>query len=123
MILTFVRNMMYILYNPFIGIGIKLLPGPAAERLPHTQSLTASDFKNTVYITEQYCWESWPDRLYTPEELPAAEPSVLHDSLDYTRVQYATHRTRFTLIPGEVFALYFYSPDYSMRLFIDGRVF
>lgn len=102
--------------------GLSLLPGPAEVQLPGSYGgydLTGYDFEGTVYITAP-CWESWPERLYAPEDLDSAEAPVPHQSLDYTKTQYATHRLSLTLPPGAVYAISLYSADYSMRLYIDG---
>ena len=104
-----------------LWIGIKSLPAPAAEQLPcglDAQNLTTADFDNTVFITVPRNWESWAEKLYTPEELRAAEPSVPHNSFDHTQIQYATHRTRLTLPTNERHAVRLY--EYAMRLLIDG---
>lgn len=103
--------------------GLSLLPGPAEVQLPDSYGgydLTGYDFENTVYITAP-CWESWPERLYAPEDLDSAEAPVPHQSLDYTKIQYATHRLFLTLPPGVTYGISLRSSDYAMRLYIDGR--
>ena len=103
--------------------GLSLLPGPAEVQLPDAEGgydLTGYDFEDTVYITAP-SWESWPEKLYEPEDLAGAEAPVPHQSLDFTSIQYATHRLRLTLSPGVTYGISLWTSDYAMRLYIDGR--
>lgn len=121
------RNMLYIaaffVLVLLLWFGLLLLPEPAQIQLPGDvqggYDLTHADVKDTIY-TIAPVWDSWPEALYTPEALAGAEAPVPHESLDYTQVQYATHRLRITLAPGMVYGLSYYTSDYSMRLYIDG---
>lgn len=103
--------------------GFSLLPGPNEVQLPDNSQggydLTDEDFTDTIYTTSPV-WDSWPEKLYAPEELGEAEAPVPHYTLDYAQREYATHRLTLKLIPGVTYALSYYSSDYSMRLFIDG---
>ncbi len=107
----------------FLWMGLSQLPGPDEVQLPDTvqggYDLTRNDFKDTLYITAPV-WDSWPEKLYAPEDLADAEAPVPHESMDYTRTQYATHRLYLQLVPGVTYGLSYYTSDYSMRLYIDG---
>ncbi|MGL6201571.1 MAG: sensor histidine kinase [Lachnospiraceae bacterium] len=103
-------------------IGLSLLPSPETVQLSDADNgydLREYNFENTVYITAK-CWESWPEKLYTPDQLEEAEASVPQQSLDYTSVQYVTHRLQLILPKGEIYGIALYSSNYSMRLYIDG---
>ena len=102
--------------------GPSVLSGPELVKLPLTQGgydLSANDFENHVYETAPG-WDSWPEKLYAPEELAGAGAPVPHKSLDYTKTQYATHRLRLNLPPGAVYGISLYSSNFSMRIYIDG---
>lgn len=89
-----VRFSLFLVLILLLWTGLSLLPGPAEVQLPDAEGaygLTGYDFEDTVYITAP-SWESWPERLYAPEDLVDAEAPVEHQSLDFTSVQYATHR-------------------------------
>lgn len=103
------------------------LPGPETVQLPTGApeaaggyDLTEHDFTDRVYITGMV-WESWPDRLYTPQELAEnTETPMQSDGLDYKRMQYGTYRLSLRLTPGETYGIAFWSSDYAMRLYRDG---
>ena len=88
--------------------GLMILPGPDVEQLPaNTQGsydLTEYDFTDTVYVTAPV-WESWPNKLYGPEELDSAEDSVSEQSIDYTKTQVVTYRLRLNLPNGGSYGL------------------
>ncbi|MGI6175988.1 MAG: hypothetical protein ACOYJC_07490 [Christensenellales bacterium] len=103
--------------------GLSLLPGPHQIQLKKDAQggydLMDEDFQNTIY-TISPVWDSWPEKLYNPDELDDAEAPVPHESVDYTQTEYATHRLHLRLVPGVIYGLSYYSSDYSMRLYIDG---
>jgi len=120
------KNIIYIslflLLILILWAGLFFLSGPSTRQLPSVEDsydFSGVDFDHAIYITAP-CWESWPEKLYAPEMLKEAEASVPQDTLDYNKIQYATHRLRLTLPPGEVYGISLYSTDYSMRLYIDG---
>lgn len=102
---------------------LTLLPGPRTEQLladvQGQYDLTEYDFTDTVYVTAPV-WESWPDALYEPKELEAAELPVPQQSLDYESVQVLTHRMRLNLLPGNTYGITMESAGYAMRVFVDG---
>ena len=102
---------------------LTLLPGPEAVQLTDAAQgqydLSNYDFTDTVYVSAPV-WESWPDKLYAPEELNDAEPPVPQKSLDYESVQTVTHRLKLKLPPGNTYGISMQSADYAMRVFIDG---
>lgn len=103
--------------------ALSALPGPhrvqVTEDAPGSYDLSVADFQNSVYGVASG-WDSWPDQLYSPEELAEAEDPVSHESLDFSQVHYATHRLQIDLVPGRTYGLSFWSPGYSMALYIDG---
>ena len=121
------RDMIYIavflILVLLLWAGLSLLPGPQQIQLDEDvqggYDLVESDFEDTIY-TIAPVWDSWPEKLYTPEELDTAEAPVPHESVDYTQTEYATHRLHLKLAPGVTYGLSYYSSDYSMRLYIDG---
>ncbi|MDL2237372.1 LuxR C-terminal-related transcriptional regulator [Christensenellaceae bacterium OttesenSCG-928-K19] len=106
-----------------LWVVLTLLAGPKSIQLAageHAEyDLTEYSFEDTVYVASPV-WESWPERLYSPEDLKNAEDSVPQDSLDYTNVQYVTHRLKFELPTGQTYGIALGSPDYSMRVYING---
>lgn len=105
-----------------LWVGVFLLLSPSPIQLPDAKGsydLSDYNFQESVYTTAS-SWESWPEKLYTPEALRRAEAPVPQDSLDYTVTQYVTHRLRLILPPGHVYGISMYSTDYSMRLYING---
>ena len=100
------------------------LPAPEEVSLDGIafKDLTHYDFTNTIY-NNIYGWESYPEKLYTPEDFAAGaviEQPFSYNEMDYSRIQYATHRLRITLLPGRTYGLQMQSADFSMRFFIDG---
>lgn len=106
-----------------LWFGLSLLPGPDEVQLPDNEqggyNLVDFNFQNTVYTTA-LVWDSWPEKLYTPNELDRAEAPISHESIDYSKIQYATHRLKLQLVSDVTYGLSYYSSDYSMRLFING---
>ncbi|MDR1643964.1 MAG: sensor histidine kinase [Clostridiales bacterium] len=100
------------------------IPDAEEVRLPVVEGshdLSAADFENTVYLSKDY-WESWPERLYTPEDFASGavtEPPRFLESDDFTRIQFATHRLTLRLPPGKTYGLSMTTSDFAMRLFID----
>ncbi len=103
--------------------ALSALPGPhrvqMTEEAQGSFDLSDMDFQNSVYGISSG-WDSWPDQLYSPEDLARAEDPVSHESLDFSRVNYATHRLQLNLVPGRTYGLSFWSSGYSMALYIDG---
>ncbi|MGI6153906.1 MAG: LuxR C-terminal-related transcriptional regulator [Christensenellaceae bacterium] len=106
-----------------LWVVLTLVVGPQSVQLAAgTQAeydLTEYNFEDVVYVASPV-WESWPEKLYSPTDLKNAEDPVPQDSLDYTRVQYATHRMKFALPTDQIYGVALGSPDYSMRIYIDG---
>ena len=80
------------------------MPAPADTRLSETSvhDLLHSDFSNTIYSSING-WESYPEKLYAPADFISDDiqtQSRTYYEIDYTSVQYATHRTQFRLPPG-----------------------
>ncbi|MCL2124634.1 MAG: LuxR C-terminal-related transcriptional regulator [Oscillospiraceae bacterium] len=100
------------------------LPAPVEARLEDVsmQDLSDRDFTNTIY-SNVYGWESYPEELYTPSDFASGDVITrprAYDEVDYSSVQYATHRLRFTLPPDKTYGLLMQSADYSMRIYING---
>ncbi len=105
-------------------ICLSLLPSPGVVKVspssPGMYDLTSNDFSHSVF-TFDHGWDSWPDSLYTPTQLQYAEAPVSDDTLDYSKVEYATFRLNLTLTPDETYALSYYSAEYAMHLYINGE--
>lgn len=90
-----------------VWAGLALLPGPKSAQLPAGEQggydLTDYDFTDSIYVATSV-WDSWPEKLYTPEELDDAEAPVSQQSIDYTSVEYATYRLRLALRPARSMA-------------------
>lgn len=103
--------------------ALSVLPGPhriqLAEDAQGSYDLSDVGFQDFVYSTAS-AWDSWPEKLYAPEQLAGAEDPVSQESLDYTKVQYATNRLQLNLVPGRTYGLSFWSSGYSMALYVDG---
>lgn len=102
-----------------------LVPQPKIVSLtPEPGPLDASeyDFSDTIYYYQDY-WENYPGQLYTPADFTAGltdSPTYMRHE-DYETYQYATHRMEVKLPPGVIYALSMKSPDYAMRLYINGQ--
>lgn len=122
------RDMLYIaIFLAFVFIiwtGFLLLPGPNMVQLPSDKqggyNLTNYDFSDTVYVTAPV-WDCWPEMHYAPEELENSPSPVPQKSIDYTKTQYLTNRMQLNLSQGETYGIIMKSPDYSMRVYIDGE--
>lgn len=103
-----------------LWLGLSLLPGPALVRLPPEAKggydLTGVNFTDNVYYLYQ-AWETWPEKLYTPDELPKAGPSITYSD----NYPYATHRQTLVLAPGVTYGISLRSSDFAMRMFLDGE--
>lgn len=124
-------NAIYIILFFIIVLAVWLaffaVPQPAGvnlEKKEGTANLAAMDFSNTVYYYQDF-WENYAGRLYTPQDFAegGTVPPVHMEHEDYEQVQYATHRMKMELVPGVTYAISMKSPDYAMRIFIDGEEF
>ena len=102
------------------------MPSPTETQLAETsvQDLSHNDLSDIIYHSYS-CWESYPEKLYTPADFTggaATGRSYTQDQMDYNEIQYATHRLRFILPPGQTYGLFMQSADYSMRIYIDGTM-
>ena len=100
------------------------MPGPSEVRLEDVsfQDLAGSDLSDTIYSNSRG-WESYPEKLYTPADFASRdvlERPLAYDEIDYSLIQYATHRMSFLLPPGKTYGMLMQSADYSMRIYIDG---
>ena len=103
------------------------MPAPEEVRLDDVSihDLSGGDFSDTIYSNIQG-WESYPEKLYTPAEFASGDISEeprTYGEINYSQIQYATHRMSFRLPPGKTYGLLMQSADYSMRIFIDGTEF
>jgi hypothetical protein len=83
-----------------------------------------NSFEDINYLISKESWESWTEKLYTPEDLTdenISGQSRLLDAEAYKTLQYATHRLRLSLPPGRIYGIKLTSSDYSMRLYINGE--
>lgn len=117
----------FLLLVLLVWMGFTLIYRPGVTVLEHTAALTdlsGYDFQNSVYYHFDGYWESYPERLYTPEDFAGGQTGspVARADADYRVIQYATHRIRLKLPEGEALGIYMKSADYSMRIFIDGRL-
>ena len=114
---------LFLLAVLLLWTGLSQLPGPRQVQLSDDvqgeYDLVDYDFSDTVYTTASV-WDSWPERLYAPEQLSGNNAFVPHESVDYTQTQYATHRLRVNLVPGVTYGISFFTSDYAMRLYADG---
>lgn len=113
---------LYLVLVLLIWTGISLLLGSHQEVLSGSggeYDLRGDDFENTAYVIDA-SWESWPDELYTPQELLNAGESLSSQDIDYTTTHYATHVLTLKLKPHVAYGISFYSSNYAMRMFIDG---
>lgn len=106
-----------------ILLGFSILPTSQMIQLPKEAQggydLTEYDFEDAIYIAARV-WDSWPEKLYLPEELDGAEEPVSQQGLDFTNMQYATYRLRLKLPSGVDYGITLGSPDYAMRVYING---
>ena len=101
------------------------IPAPAEVRLDDVsvQDLSLDDFSSTIY-SNSHGWESYPEKLYAPTDFTSGavtEQPRAYAEIDYTSIQYATHRMSFILPPDKTYGLSMKSADYSMRIFIDDK--
>ena len=121
---AFMHIALFLMLVLLFWTGFALLPSPSEVYLEDSslQDLTGVDFISTIYRSYS-CWESWPDVFYAPADFAdgtAMETGLTQDKMDYGVTQYATHRVRFMLAPGQTYGLSMKSADYSMRIFING---
>jgi len=85
--------------------------------------LRHTDFTNTIHTINNRDWNSWPERLYTPEDFEngiVGEPqSLTHEA--FSRYNFFTHRVTLLLTPGITYGISMPSTEYAMRLFVDGE--
>ena len=109
-----------------IWTGILALPSPGLVELSGYDGFydfSDVNFTDTIYAYNGN-WKSYPEKLYTPEDFDSGkvtEQAVLSNTLDYSRVQYATHTMEVALPAGQVYGLFMRTADYSMRLFVNGK--
>jgi len=111
-----------------LWIGLTLLPQPRREYvLGHgevVEFLDADFGGEVVYFVFSSRWMSFPDVHFMPADFAdgvvEAVPVPAH-TLDYSRVQFATHKMTLRLPVGQTYGLFISGVDYAMRLFIDGR--
>jgi len=124
------KNLIYVILflalTFFLWIGISLLPSPRQIGIQpgDAADLRDADLQTQVYNFYGASWESYPEKLYTPEDFESggvSESSVPSGALDYTSDQYATHITRFFVPAGKTYAIFMRSSDYAMRLYINGE--
>lgn len=100
--------------------GLYSLPTPTVEVFPFVSNgnhdLTDTDFSETIYKLAQ-AWETWPEKLYTPEQLKYAEKPVAYNS----SFPFATHRVTLKLNRGVTYGITSRSSDYAMRMFMNGE--
>lgn len=119
--------LLFLILVVLVWAGIAALPQARMMALPEAESgydLTAYDLEHTIYAGAVH-WESWPEKLYTPEDFTSGRVTdewVRLTNTNYRRIQYATHRLTLKLPAGQLYALYVRSSDFSMRLFIDGAM-
>lgn len=84
--------------------------------------LIQNNFDDTNYLISKESWESWPEKLYTPDDLTnlAGQTRFIEES-EYKNIEYATHRLRLNLPPGGIYGIKLTSSDFSMRLYINGE--
>ena len=84
------------------------------------EDLTNVDFKDNVYqLTPQ--WDSWKEKLYSPEELAIAGEPLSSNQLDYSKVNYVTHRLYLKFTPNIRYGLSYNTSNFAMRMYIDGE--
>lgn len=116
----------FLLFFVIMLVILSALPQAEIIRISGTQGncdLTGSSFDDTNYLIAKESWESWPEKLYTPDKLNdknIAGQSRLLDAGDYSVIQYATHRLRLNLPPGKTYGVKFTSSDYSMVFHVNG---
>ena len=112
-----------------VWVGITAIP--AAERRPAPKlyneavfDLRTADFTDTIhFIDNRDDWDSWPERLYTPQDFEnqtVSEPRNLVHA-DFSHYQFFTHRITLLLTPGMAYGISMPSAEYAMRLFVDGE--
>lgn len=118
-----VRILIYLVLVFLVGAGIVLLPGPKQEVVSSSEAsvdLREYDLNDAVYILDAP-WESWSEQLYDPSELDSAKAPQSSNELDYTNIDYATHRFTLRLQPDIPYGISFSAPKYAMRLYVDGE--
>lgn len=103
------------------------VPQPAVVNLQKDNGavdLTEMDFSDTVYYFQDY-WENYAGKLYAPQDFEDENtvPPTHMEHADYEEYQYATHRMQLRLTPGVTYAISMRTPDYAMRIFINGEEF
>jgi len=82
------------------------------------------DFADAIQIIDgSDGWQSWPGALYSPEDFVLGLPSDGQPSqtVDYTQVEYATHKITLLLPPGEIYSISMKTAVYAQRLYIGGE--
>lgn len=124
------RNILYLfLFFAFVLLlGLILLPQPNAINLEdgdgHYDLLGENvDFDDTIYRISASSWESWPEKLYTPQDFSSGnglEAPQFLDASVYKNLTHATHRLIVKLPPGKTYGISMLSSEYAMRMYVDG---
>jgi len=113
-----------------VWVGLTAIPSADISCAPKSDGaavfdLRSSDFSNTIHvINNRDDWDSWPERLYTPQDFEngiVGQPRTLTND-DYGHYQFFTHRVTLLLVPGTTYGISsLISTPYSMRLFVGGE--
>lgn len=123
---SYIYMVAFLLFVLAIWLLLAFIPTPEVVDQPRQDgviSYTLDDFNGRVYYLHDH-WDSIPEQLYTPQELASEgmmEQLVHLDSADYQRYQYITHVLQIALPKGKTYSISMKTPDYAMRLYINGE--
>lgn len=115
--------LLYLVLVLLVWVGIALLPGPHQETLIGSEAqydLEDYAFEDTVYNLDA-TWDSWPEKLYLPQELSSAGEPLSSRDINYAQTNYATYRLTLKIQPDKAYGLMLYATKHAMRLFVDGK--
>ncbi len=119
----------FLLFVLAIWSAFLFIPQPNVIAMPAQEEiidLTNSDFDDTIYIYDNNStWETYAEKLLTPEDFDRGNIQGKAAGLtakDYRDIQYATHKMEMKLPPGEIYGMTLDTADYSMKIYINGKL-
>ena len=105
----------------FITTAVPVADNVNITAIDGAADLTMCDM--TKHIAQLSGWDSYPNRLYTPQDFVQdnTDPPVAFSDTHEQTAQTGTHRLLLQLLEGETYGITFRSLDYATKVFIDGR--
>ena len=122
-----VSTIIFLVFVLAVWLVFIWMPQPSEVRMTDgygNADLSEGNFDDTIYFYHDY-WDSYPQKLYTPEDFDSgavSEAPQRLDTEDYQNIDFATHRLELNLPAGVTYGLSTKSSDFSMRIYINGEL-